>query len=175
MEEVCFTKGKEAYYNEAAKILESSSTFKALAKTPTLFISSQRRLPHQKAYYKKLMEAIESGGVAMEYIFSLPLTQEEILNIASSDQRQALSDLGAWDKFSNHPKIDLRYMEGRNPFSCVIGDKHTAVLFVYPGGERGCMTVLNERVPFYMEVFSQLFKGASRDNRSAIARVGKLV
>ena len=101
-------------------------------------------------------------------MFSLPLTKEELLNIAKTDKKQALQDLKDWEAFSHNPKIDLRYIESRNPFSCVIGNEYTAVLMVYPNGERGCMVVLNQALPFYTESFEQIFRGASKNNKTAI-------
>lgn len=173
--DVYFTRGEKAYYNEAAKILKKSSIFRVLAKTPTLFISSQRQKPHQKAYYKELMRAISSGRISVEYVFSLPLTKAEILNISKSNATQALNDLNEWSRFAKHPKVDLKYIPDKNPFSCVIGDKYTAILAVYPNGQRGCLTVSNKMMPFYLESFKQIFKEASKNHKSIIAEIRRAI
>lgn len=160
--------GKAAYYREAARILGASVTFRVLAKTPSLFITSQRRAPYQRAYYKRLIRALDSRKVTIKYLFSLPLTRDELLR---ESRRTALRDLRAWQKFSTDPKISLRFIERPNPFSCVIGDRQTAVLLRYP--KRGCALLANGS--YYLRAFERLFETASSNHISAIAKIKRAI
>ncbi len=171
MTKTVFIRGHHAYYKEAKKILEESKIFKVLAKTPSLFLSSQIARPYQKEYYDSLINAIKNREIRIKYLFSLPLTREEIIKIASTSIDQAVRDLNSWLRYSKNEKIKLKYISFKNPFSCVIGDSKTAVLMVYPNGGRGCLVLPNETVPFYNEAFEQLFDMASEEHEKEIQKI----
>jgi len=175
MNKIYFRKGRNWYYDEATKIVQKTKTFKILAKTPTLFLSSQRIFDYQKKYYTTLMKRIEKSDVHIQYLFSLPFTKDEIINRARKDMTTTVSDLEKWLSFSNHKYINLRYIEAHNTFSCVIGDTNTAVLMIYPSGERGCIVVSNDSVPFYTESFNELFKNAKSDHQYIIEEIKKII
>ncbi len=162
---------KASYYLEAKRILKNSKTLKVVAKTPTLFITSQRKKDYQKKYYDELMRSLKRN-IRIEYLFSLPFTTEELL---SEDKKTAFKDLSEWSAFSKHPKINIRFLKTRNPFSCVIGDRETAVLIVYANGKRGCLTVSNNVTAFHNKAFSQLFRSASNKHGPAIKEIKKSI
>jgi hypothetical protein len=166
-----FDRGMNAYYLRAKEILEESKVFKVLAKTPSLFLVSQRLYDYQRLYFDKLVERLQNDDILIQYVFSLPLTRKELLEIGKKNIQDALKSLEEWRKYSNHQKIDLRYVKRVNPFSCCIGDKKTTVLLVYPSGERAAITFYNEENPYYMEVFNELFNTAEKNHESVIRRI----
>lgn len=104
MTKTVFIRGHHAYYKEAKKILEESKIFKVLAKTPSLFLSSQIVKTYQKEYYDSLINAIKNRKIRIKYLFSLPLTREEIIKIASTSIDQAVRDLNSWLRNSKNKK-----------------------------------------------------------------------
>jgi hypothetical protein len=160
------TRGPEAYYLLAKEILEESSLFKVIAKTPTLFLTSQMIHDYQKSYLSSLLKALRDGQTFFEYLFSLLLTKEELLRMNSEE---ALQSIEIWRKYSTHPRIDLRYINDVNPFSCCIGDKRTVVLWPY--GERAAIIYENQENPLYLEHFDRLFTQASKDHQNVIKKI----
>lgn len=162
--DVIFKKGNAAYYTESTRILRYSKTLKVIAKTPTLFITSQRKKSYQMKYYKELLRSLKKE-IRIKYLFSLPLTYKELL---TENKKISFNDIDAWNIFSKHPKIDLRFIEYRNAFSCVIGDNEAAVLLTFQNGQRGCIVIRNSYVPFYAQTFEEMFRTASKQHKSAI-------
>jgi hypothetical protein len=168
-----FLKGSDKYYIEAMKCLEKSKMICCLAKTPTAFLSSQREKPWQMKFYNALTSILKNRkDIKIRYIFSLPLTKEELLK---EDKNTALKDLEEWKMLANDSRIDFRYIDFIAPFSCFISDNHTLLLLIYPNKERACLVLSNKEVSFYKEYFDQLAKQANKNNNSVIDAIRKEV
>lgn len=161
-----FLKGNKAYYEMAAMLLKGSKVFRVYCKTPTIFMSSQRVTAEQKAFYETFKKELQRD-IDVRYVFSLPYVQEDILQVAKKDKNEALSILKEWESVSMNPKIGLRFVEERNPFSFLVFDKKAVFLAVYPNKERGVIVFDNEEVPFFREFFDQAFLAASDNLKQA--------
>lgn len=171
-----FIRGPKAYYEEATRLLKTSKTFICLAKTPTAFLSSQREKPWQLEFYNEFKNAIENRkDIKIRYVFSLPLTKEEVLKTAQHDKKQALADLNSWLILSKDSRIDFRTLDYTAPFSFIIGDNETALLMIYPNGDRACLVLKNKEVPYYLEYFNQLADLANADNETTINKIKEMI
>lgn len=171
-----FLRGPAAFYAEATRILDASPTFWCIAKTPTALLSTQREHAWKLAFFEHFENALEHrNDLVIKYIFSLPLTQQEILASAKADSGQAHRDLDRWLRLSKDPRIELRTIPWAAPFSCIIGDAETALLLVYPNQERACLVTDNAEVPFYREYFMQLLATADPDNERIVAALRKQI
>ncbi|MBI4895741.1 MAG: hypothetical protein HY831_04585 [Candidatus Aenigmarchaeota archaeon] len=169
-----FIRGSEAYYNEATRLLKTSKTFICLAKTPTAFLSSQRTKPWQFEFYDAFKDTIQNrDDIKIRYIFSLPLTKEELVKTAKLNKEQSLDDLNAWLVLSKDSRVDFSTIEYTAPFSFIIGDHETALLLIYPNGERACLVLSNKEVPYYLEYFNQLAEKSNKNNDKIISEIKK--
>jgi hypothetical protein len=126
-----FMVGREAYYNIAEKLLKDSRIFYVYCKTPTIFMSSQRVYEEQRRFYQTFLEVLKRD-IDIKYVFSLPLVKDDILDVAKKNRQEALSILDEWNEVSENPKIQLRFIEEKNPFSFLVYDEKTIFLAVYP-------------------------------------------
>jgi len=145
-----FKIGREVYYDTAGKLLEDSNIFYVYCKTPTIFMSSQRVHEEQRRFHKKFFTELKRD-IDIRYVFSLPYVEEDILNVAKKDKREALSILKEWKDVSKSSRIKLKFIEEKNPFSFLVYDKKTVFLAVYPNNKRGIIIFDNKEVPFFRE------------------------
>ena len=170
-----FRVGREAYYDMAGKFLKDSRIFYVYCKTPSIFMSSQRVHEEQKRFYQIFLKALKRD-IDIRYVFSLSLVKEDILNVARKDKREGLSILDEWNEVSENPKIQLRFIEDKNPFSFLVYDEKTIFLAVYPDkNKRGIIIFDNKEVPFFREFFDQVFAKASNNNKKVIEGIKGLV
>lgn len=170
-----FRIGREAYYDMAREFLKGSGIFYVYCKTPTIFMSSQRVYEEQRRFYQIFLEALKRD-IDIKYVFSLSFVKEDILNMAKKDRQEALSILDEWNEVSENPKVQLRFIEGKNPFSFLVYDKKTIFLALYPDrNKRGIIIFDNKEVPFFREFFDQVFAKALSNNKRAIEDIKGLI
>ncbi len=159
----------------AGNFLKDSRIFYVYCKTPSIFMSSQRVYEEQKRFYQIFLEALKRD-IDIRYVFSLSFVKEDILDVAGKGRQEALSILGEWNEVSENPKIQLRFIEGKNPFSFLVYDEKTISLALYPDrNKRGIIIFDNKEVPFFREFFDQVFAKASNNNKKVIEDIKGLI
>lgn len=164
-----YREGNEAYYLESKKNLKSTKiSFEVVAKTPSLLFPAVT--DYQQEYYNTLIERIDECQISIKYLFSLPFTEEEILQISKRNPQQALSVLSQWQKYSNgYPKIELRYFRMKNSSSFCVGDKETTVLVLEP--QRGAKTFENTEDPRFHNLFNSFYEKSEKNHDKAISEI----
>ncbi|PKP56742.1 MAG: hypothetical protein CVT89_05670 [Candidatus Altiarchaeales archaeon HGW-Altiarchaeales-2] len=121
--------GNEAFYKKAIIIVNETYFFGGAAKTPALILPSERATKERKEYYEALMKKIKEGEIFVEYLFSLPRTEEAIIEYVRKNGRNGWEEIkkdwmGLVDRCAN---VALRYVEHDDFISCIIGDHHTLI------------------------------------------------
>lgn len=138
-------------------------------------MSSQRVHEEQRRFYQIFLEVLKRD-IDIRYVFSLSFVKEDILNVAKKSRGEALSILDEWNEVSENPRIQLRFIEEKNPFSFLVYDEKTIFLALYPDkNRRGIIIFDNKEVPFFREFFDQVFAKASNNNKKAIEDIKDLI
>ena len=164
--------GNEAFYKKAIIIVNETYFFRGAAKTPALILPSERAGKERKEYYNALIEKINKGEINVEYLFSLPRTEEAIIEYVRKNGKNGWEEIKKdWDELVD-ATVSLRYIEHDDFISCIIGDHHT--LIGWKGGKDKKIigiTYMTNGMSFYKNLFDEIFATGSNAHLEAIQSI----
>lgn len=168
--------GNEAFYKKAVDIVNETYFFGGAAKTPALILPSERETKERKEYYDALMKKIKKDEIFVEYLFSLPRTEEAIIEYVKKKGKKGWEEIKKnWmGLVSRWATVALRYVEHEDFISCIIGDHHTLIGWKGNKDKRIIgITYMTDGMPFYRDVFDEIFKTGSNAHLEAIQSIEK--
>jgi len=166
--------GDEAFYNKAIIIVNETYFFGGATKTPALILPSERATKERKEYYEALMKKIKEGEIFVEYLFSLPRTEEAIIEYVKKNGRGGWEDIKKnWIELVDRwATVALRYVEHDDFISCIIGDHHTLIGWKGDKDKRIIgITYMTNDMSFYRTLFDEIFATGSNAHLEAIQRI----
>jgi len=166
--------GNEAFYKKAIIIVNETYFFGGAAKTPALILLSERATKERKEYYEVLMKKIKEDKIFVEYLFSLPRTEEAIIKYVRKNGKNGWEDIKKnWMELISHwATVALRYVEHDDFISCIIGDHHTLIGWKGDKDKRIVgITYMTNGMPFYRALFDEIFATGSNAHLEAIQSI----
>ncbi len=166
--------GNEAFYKRAISIVNETYFFGGAAKTPALIIPSERATKERKEYYEVLMKKIKEDKIFVEYLFSLPRTEDVIIEYVKKNGKNGWEEIKkSWMELTSHwETVALRYVEHDDFISCIIGDHHTLIGWKGDKDKRIIgITYMTNGMSFYRSLFDKIFETGSNAHLEAIERI----
>lgn len=114
----------EECYLKLREIVQDSKEVKLSAKTPILFLASERSTLWRWRYYESLLDGIESGKLNVKYMFSLRNTVE--ITKRKENLAEVLKNI---QSIQGNPNVEARAVPGSAVASMALTDKRALVGF----------------------------------------------
>ncbi|PIZ32167.1 MAG: hypothetical protein COY41_01545, partial [Candidatus Altarchaeum sp. CG_4_10_14_0_8_um_filter_32_851] len=120
------------------------------------------------------IEKINKGEINVEYLFSLPRTEEAIIEYVRKNGKNGWEEIKKdWEELVDRcATVSLRYIEHDDFISCIIGDHHT--LIGWKGGKDKRIigiTYMTNGMSFYKNLFDEIFATGSNAHLEAIQSI----